>query len=1004
MKSLIDEFQTSPNATIIIDARDGRIRAVNDAFVELAGLAPADVIGRLALALGAWLDPSHYGNWQSSFDRQGEFPDIELLIYTRSGEPRLVKVSTTMQQANADVFAVATLKLIEDTGTRTARATASADGARFRALIERVPIVVYAEDAGSLAFTYVSPHIEHLLGYAPIELISRPGLYDSRIHPNDLASVRRRRRESHETGEQFRHDYRVQARDGSWRHVRDEAAPALEGSSGLVQRQGALLDLTELRGAEEALRIAEARYHDLFDNAPVMYVVTRVEGGIPVVDDCNRLFCDTLDYAFDEVVGRPFGEFYSPDSREAMLGGGYAAALNDQLPPVERQLLTRDGHIVDVLALSRAELGADGQPRGTRVGFIDISARKAAEAARHEALRRAKTLLETSLDGIIATDREGAVLDFNPAAERILGFQRNDVLGKSIAELVVPPELREEFSRGLNSPDGTDQGLPLGERFETTAIRADGSRVPVELTVNRIDGAGGPVFVGYVRDISSRTAMEAALLASEARFRSLVQNSYDVITVVNRDGAREYVSPSIERVLGHEAASLLGADALSLVHPDDKAAFTAEMQRVLAGAPQTRVLELRFRHADGSWRTFETVGTNLLNEPGVGGIVFNSRDVTRRIQTEAALRESEERFRSAFDNAPIGLALVQEDDRFREVNRSLCDLIGYEESELLKRTIADLTFEEDVADSQELANRLWSGAIDRYEVEKRLVHGDGRIVWVDLTASAVRNDEGQRVAIVQIEDITARRRLDIDRATMLASERAYTKQLRDLADMRSDLSRMVSHELRAPVAALRMMTSMLATGDLAPEARAETLEAIQNQIAQLDRLTSDVAAMATSERDDFSVQLHAVPISILLTGAAAYAKSAIGDRPVVVTPESGIRVWCDPDRINQVLRNLLDNVARHTPAGAPVEIRATLHGDLVRIEVSDHGPGIAEDDLPLIFEKFGRGRDASSAQRSGAGLGLYLSRQIVQAHGSELTARSGPDGGAVFGFDLRVAP
>ena len=101
----------------------------------------------------------------------------------------------------------------------------------------------------------------------------------------------------------------------------------------------------------------------------------------------------------------PYGFRRGPDSREAMLGGGYAAALNDQLPPVERQLLTRDGHIVDVLALSRAELGADGQPRGTRVGFIDISARKAAEAARHEALRRAKTLLETSLDGIIATDR-----------------------------------------------------------------------------------------------------------------------------------------------------------------------------------------------------------------------------------------------------------------------------------------------------------------------------------------------------------------------------------------------------------------------------------------------------------------------------------------------------------------------------------------------------------------------------------------------------------------------
>lgn len=505
------------------------------------------------------------------------------------------------------------------------------------------------------------------------------------------------------------------------------------------------------------------------------------------------------------------------------------------------------------------------------------------------------------------------------------------------------------------------------------------------------------------RDVTKGTAAEMAQPASEARFRALVQQSYDVITVVDRDGSRRYVSPSIERVLGIAADDLVDGSVLGLIHPDDAPAFQAAMASLLAGAEQTPALELRFHHHDGSWRNFETVGTNLLDEPAVNGIVFNSREITARKAAEAALRQSEQRFRTAFDHAPIGLAIVAPDGSLSQVNRSLGELVGYNEAELLSVRFQDITHPDDLEDALELAGRLFAGELDSYQMEMRYLRKDGHPIWIELTASSVREDGRPTYAIAQVQDVTGRRNLDLERATMLASERAYTRQLRELTTMRADFSTMVAHELRSPVAALRMMISTLATGALAPESAAETLAAVHGQIDQLDRLVNDVAASADTERDDFSVQLHPVPLSVLVAGASAYARGVLGDRPFTIGPGADLLVWCDPERISQVLQNLLDNAANHTPPDAPVELRAGVREGRVRIEVADGGAGISPADLPLIFEKHGRGRETADRQASGLGLGLYLSHQIVQAHGSELTVAPNPKGGTIFAFDLRVA-
>lgn len=493
---------------------------------------------------------------------------------------------------------------------------------------------------------------------------------------------------------------------------------------------------------------------------------------------------------------------------------------------------------------------------------------------------------------------------------------------------------------------------------------------------------------------------------SERRYREIFENA-PAMYVVTRAQDASFVVDECNRcfydVLGYEPAQVLGRPLTEFLVPDDGSGPEGGLPAALSA--KDAAIEQALRARDG--RILHVLAMSHPDEDEgreARGYLTIFVDNATRTAAEAALRSSEERFRAAFDNAPIGLAIVTPDGQFQQVNRALCQLVGYAEDELLDMAPADITDIEDVDEELELFSRLWAGEMDHFQLTERYVHKGGHSIWVELTVSAVEERPGKRYAITQIQDVSARHRLEMERATMLSSERAYAKQVRELAAVRADLTRIVSHELRAPVAALRMMFSALATGELSSRDQQETYQALQSQIDQLDRLVDDVAAVATAEREDFSVQFHDVPLPVLLAGAKAFAASAMEGRPVSIPDGGQIRVWCDPDRISQVLRNLLENAAMHTPAGTPVDIRVHQDANRVRIEVSDQGEGVPDEDQSIIFEKFARGRVAIDSQQPGAGLGLYLSRQIVNAHGAELSYAASPDGGASFGFDLRLAP
>jgi signal transduction histidine kinase len=259
-----------------------------------------------------------------------------------------------------------------------------------------------------------------------------------------------------------------------------------------------------------------------------------------------------------------------------------------------------------------------------------------------------------------------------------------------------------------------------------------------------------------------------------------------------------------------------------------------------------------------------------------------------------------------------------------------------------------------------------------------------------LVGSAAESDTDEIVSLT-LPDSTLHS--DVERAARFSK----------LAALKADFSAMVAHELTSPIAAIRVLVAMLATGELRPEEQSQALATIAAQTDVLQSLVANLESAAIAERDDFTVRLHPVPIIELLIEAAAFNRTLPGEHPMTTLIASADRVLADREKIGQVLCNLIENAAKFSPIGAPIELRAISREGRMRIEVADRGQGIPPQDLLRIFERFGRGRDEWGERVPGIGLGLYLSRRLVQIHGGALTVEPRPGGGSIFAFALEVA-
>ncbi len=250
---------------------------------------------------------------------------------------------------------------------------------------------------------------------------------------------------------------------------------------------------------------------------------------------------------------------------------------------------------------------------------------------------------------------------------------------------------------------------------------------------------------------AARESIEVELRQSERRFKALVSNAADIIVVTDVNGMSQYVSPAFDRILGRSADPYKNESMGRFMHPDDLARIAEDFPPLLSDPSRVLTTVVRAHDADGRWRYFEATITNHLDDPDVRGIVGNLHDITE-------LREAHERFRSAFENAPIGMAMADLEGRIIRANPSMGEIVGRLPADLVGVSVHDLSHPDDRETSRAEMHRLVSTGSNGYQIEKRYIHCDGHEVWISASVSCVRDEQGQPLYLIgQVEDVTERR-------------------------------------------------------------------------------------------------------------------------------------------------------------------------------------------------------------------------------------------------------
>jgi PAS domain S-box-containing protein len=491
---------------------------------------------------------------------------------------------------------------------------------------------------------------------------------------------------------------------------------------------------------------------------------------------------------------------------------------------------------------------------------------------------------------------------------------------------------------------------------------------------------------------------EQAHQESETRFRELAETVREGFFVYEIENARySYVNPAYHAIIGTTAKFLDQGMShwLNGIHPDDLLRIEQALKQ--EGKGENFDQEYRFIRSDGEIRWLQSKAFPIFDSSGtIVRIVGTVGDITDRKLAEAALRQSEERFKRAFDNAPIGMALISINGKFLKVNRSLCEILKYSSTELINRNLQDITYPKDFQECVNSIEQISADQIQIFQAEKLLLQKKGTTVVCSLLISLVKESNQQPLyCVVQIQDISDR--LKIER-------------------LKNEFISIISHELRTPLTSIRGALGLLGSGvyDNRPEKAKHILKIAINSSERLVRLVNDILKLEQLKSDKLQPIIEECQVADLMQQAVDSVQALAEQSNITISLTTlAITMWLTPDAIVQAFINLLSNAIKFSSPGDTVWLKAEAGeqgGDnlancstpYILFSVKDQGRGIPTDKLEIIFEEFQQVDISDSRKKGGTGLGLAICKKIVQQHGGKIWVESILGEGSTFYFTLPI--
>jgi PAS domain S-box-containing protein len=496
----------------------------------------------------------------------------------------------------------------------------------------------------------------------------------------------------------------------------------------------------------------------------------------------------------------------------------------------------------------------------------------------------------------------------------------------------------------------------------------------------------------------ARLSAELAADHSEAIFRTIATNVADAVIAIDPSGRIESFNASAEQAFGYSAEEVIGRNVSILMPEPYRFQHGGNIAKLMEGR-QNRLIgggsrELAGLRKDGSIFPLELA----IAEASVGDrqmFIGAARDISIRKANEKAIRESEERFRVAFDSAPHGIALVGLDGQWLKVNRAIAEMLGYDERELLATDFQTITHPDDLTADLDLAKQVIDGEIPNYQMEKRYIRKDGQIVPALLSVSVVRDASGAPVHFVsQLLDLTERNEI--------GEQLIQAQKMEAVGQLTGGIAHDFNNLLTVILGNARLLERRLANGDAAV---ANKLDAIVNAARRGSNLTQRLLAFSRKEK----LEPKLVDGPQLVTGMLDMMRRTLGETIEIKTHYSGgpLNMMVDPNLLEAALLNLATNARDAMPDGGTLTIELGTAcwdgdnpqsetnmelGDHIVFTISDTGTGIAAEDLDRIFEPFFTTKDVGK----GSGLGLSMVFGFVKQSGGHIQVESTPGNGTTL--------
>jgi len=866
---------------------------------------------------------------------------------------------------------------------------------KYRELVEQINDVIFTTNEKGI-LTYISPSVEQFWGYQPDEMIGHS--MSDFLDPDFVENLKEQFQKVMK-GIKEPFEYRVKTKSGETPWVRSSSRSVIDNGKPVGIR-GALTDITERKQVEELLQNERTLFRTVIDLIPDAIYVKNAEGQKTLANPKEVELTGLESEA--EVIGKSDNAIYSvTSSNKSQQEDSYILKTGNPIFNIEGELIDKKGQMHYLLG-SKVALRDVG---GNIIGLVginhDITERKKAEDLLWQSEERFRSVTQTANDAIITASSDGKIIDWNIGAERIFGYKDFEMVGQSL-EKIIPENYRNLHNLWIKGMEGNGEKQVIGKTVELRGLSKNRIRFPIEVSLSGWKTAEGQFFTAIIRDVTERKQVEKEIMMLANAMKSI----NECVSITDMEEAIVFVNESFLKTYGYAQEELIGKN-ISLVRTPNS---SSEMNKLilpstLNGGWEGELLNVKKDGSVFSIHLSTSVIHNADSKPLA--LIGVALDITERKQAEKILEQSEERYRTLFNNIGEGIAFVNSNEVFEFANPVAEAIFGAKGGELKGKSLNEFLSEEQFAIVLSQTQTRKQGVKSSYEIELKHPNGDTRFLLI----SAVPQFDELGIftgSYGVFRDVTDQKKAELTIHTQ-------NQELLELNNTKNKFFSIIAHDLKSPFNTLLGYAELLHKNIRKYEINKVEMfiESMYLTIIQTNKLLINLLDWGLNQQNRISYNPVSHDLKALATEMVILLKPTAGVKNITIELEIETPCFalCDSYMIEVVLRNLISNAIKFTREGGVIKIAAKKQNSMILVSVADNGVGIKPEVLETLFQIAKNTSQPGTRGEKGTGLGLILCKEFVEKHGGQIWVEGRVEdmtqrkaGGSTFYFTLPYFP